>query len=157
MRQRVGIAVALLNDPRLLIMDEPSVGLDPEERVGLRNLLSDLAAERLVLLSTHVVSDIESVANDLVLIAGGRLLLQASPEELLRRTNGKVWEWTVPPGELAGLRQRHVVGSAIRGADGVRVRVVAAEKPLAAATAVPASLEDAYLHIAAQHRQAAAA
>jgi ABC-type multidrug transport system ATPase subunit len=157
MRQRVGIAVALLNDPRFLIMDEPSVGLDPEERVGLRNLLSDLAADRLVLLSTHVVSDIESVANDLVLIAAGRLLLQASPEELLRRTEGKVWEWTVAPGELAGLRQRHVVGSAIRGADGVRVRVVAAQKPLAAATAVTASLEDAYLHMAAQQRQAASA
>jgi ABC-2 type transport system ATP-binding protein len=156
MRQRVGVAVALLGDPRVLIMDEPSVGLDPEERIGLRNLLSDLAAERLILLSTHVVSDVEAVASDLLLIAGGRLLLKASPEELLRRTAGKVWEWTVPAAELAALRQRHVVGSAIRGADGVRVRVVAQERPYITATAVPASLEDAYLHVAAEQRKAAA-
>jgi ABC-type multidrug transport system ATPase subunit len=156
MRQRVGIAVALLNDPRLLIMDEPSVGLDPEERVSLRNLLSELATERLVLLSTHVVSDIESVANDLVLIASGRLLLKSTPEALLQATVGKVWEWTVPAPQLAALRQRYVVGSAIRGADGVRVRVVAADRPVAAATSAPPSLEDAYLHLAAQQRQAAA-
>jgi ABC-type multidrug transport system ATPase subunit len=149
MRQRVGIAVALLNDPRLLIMDEPSVGLDPAERVGLRNLLSDLATERLILLSTHIVSDVEAVASSLVLISGGRLVQKASPEELLRRTTGRVWEWTVPTGELAALRRRHVVGAAIRGEEGVRVRVVAGEKPVDAATAVAASLEDAYLDLAA--------
>jgi len=158
MRQRVGVAVALLSDPRVLIMDEPSVGLDPEERVGLRNLLSELSAERLVLLSTHVVSDVEAIASELVLIAGGRLLLKASPEELLRRTAGMVWEWTVPAAELAGLRQRYVVGSAIRGADGgVRVRVVAAQRPFVTAAAVSASLEDAYLHLAGGQRQAGGA
>jgi ABC-type multidrug transport system ATPase subunit len=157
MRQRVGIAVALLNDPRLLIMDEPSVGLDPEERVALRNLLSDLAHDRLILLSTHVVSDVEAIASDLVLIAGGRLVTKASPDELLRRTAGKVWEWTVPAAEVAGLRQRHVMASAVRSADGVRVRVVAAERPSATAQAVAPSLEEAYLLLAAGRRQAVAA
>jgi hypothetical protein len=101
------------------------------------------------------VSDVEAVANELVLIAGGRLLLKASPEELLRRTAGKVWEWTVPAGELAMLRQRFVVGSAIRSPQGVRVRVVSAERPHGTAATVPASLEDAYLHVAAEHREAA--
>ena len=82
MRQRVGIATALLNDPRVLIMDEPSVGLDPEERVGLRVLLSDLSADRLIILSTHVVSDVEAIARELVIIAAGRLVLMGTPEEL---------------------------------------------------------------------------
>ncbi len=146
MRQRVGIAVALLNDPRVLIMDEPSVGLDPEERIGLRNLLSDLSADRLVLLSTHVVSDVEAIASELVLIAGGRLVLRATPEELVRRTAGKVWEWTVPASEIPGLREKYLVGSAIRTPEGVRVRAIAPERPSVNAELVEASLEDAYLH-----------
>ena len=157
MRQRVGIAVALLNDPRVLIMDEPSVGLDPEERIGLRNLLSDLAADRLILLSTHVVSDVEAIASELVLVAGGRMVLKATPEELLGRTSGKVWEWTVPASELAPLRQQHLVRSAVRSAQGVRVRVIAAERPFIEAEGVEPSLEDAYLHFASGKESAASA
>jgi ABC-2 type transport system ATP-binding protein len=148
MRQRVGIAVALLNDPRVLIMDEPSVGLDPEERVGLRNLLSDLSADRLILLSTHVVSDVEAIARELVIIAEGKLVLTSTPEELLRRAAGNVWKWTIPIEDLPALRQRYLVASAIRSLDGVRVRVIAAEQPFANAEAVEPSLEDAYLHFA---------
>lgn len=157
MRQRVGIAVALLNDPRVLIMDEPSVGLDPEERIALRNLLSDLSAERLVLLSTHVVSDVEAIASELVLVADGRLVLRAAPEELLKRTAGMVWEWTVPASEVPRLRQHHLVGSAIRTPEGVRVRVIALERPSATAEGVAASLEDAYLHFASGKGQVAGA
>lgn len=157
MRQRVGIAVALLNDPRVLIMDEPSVGLDPEERVGLRNLLSDLSADRLILLSTHVVSDVEAIARELVIIADGKLVLTSTPEELLRRAAGKVWKWTVPIADLPALRQRYLVASAIRSSEGVRVRVIAAEQPFANAEAVEPSLEDAYLHFASGNGQVASA
>jgi ABC-2 type transport system ATP-binding protein len=157
MRQRVGIATALLNDPRVLIMDEPSVGLDPEERVGLRNLLSDLSADRLIILSTHVVSDIEAIARELVIIADGRLVLTGTPEELLRRAAGKVWKWTVPIADLPALRQRYLVASAIRSSEGVRVRVVAAEQPFVNAEAVEPSLEDAYLHFASGTGQVATA
>lgn len=157
MRQRVGIAVALLNDPRVLIMDEPSVGLDPEERVGLRNLLSDLSAERLIILSTHVVSDVEAIARELVIIADGKLVLLGTPEELLRLAAGKVWKWTVPIADLPTLRQRYLVASAIRSSEGVRVRVVAAQRPFVDAEVAEPSLEEAYLHFASRNGQVASA
>ena len=107
MLRRVGIAQALLNDPKVLIVDEPTAGLDPEQRASFRNLLADLAGDRVVLLSTHIVSDVESVASDIAIMAGGRLLLRGSPQELLRQADGLVWEVTVHPGALAPPRQRH--------------------------------------------------
>jgi ABC-type multidrug transport system ATPase subunit len=88
MRQRVGIACALLGDPRVIIVDEPSVGLDPEERIGLRNLLCDLARTRIVLLSTHIISDIESTASQLAVIQKGRLVFKGSPSAFTRETSG---------------------------------------------------------------------
>ena len=152
MLRRVGIAQALLADPRVLIVDEPTAGLDPEQRVGFRNLLADLAADRVVLLSTHIVSDVESVADDIAIMAGGRLLLRGSPGDLLRQAEGQVWEVTVPPGELAGLRDRHPVSKMVRTTAGVRVRVLAPSPPAADAAAVQPGLEDAYLTIV--HRAA---
>jgi ABC-type multidrug transport system ATPase subunit len=104
MRQRVGIAQALLNDPQLLIVDEPTAGLDPEERVRFRNLLSDLSGERIVILSTHIVSDVEATATDIALIAKGTLVVQATPEALLAQVEGKVWEWVVPSSDLPALK-----------------------------------------------------
>ncbi len=92
----MGIAQALLNDPQVLIVDEPTVGLDPAERVRFRNLLTDLAGERIVLLSTHIVSDVEATANEIALIDKGSLADVSSPESLLQAMEGKVWTWTVP-------------------------------------------------------------
>ncbi len=157
MRQRVGIAQALLNDPKLLIVDEPTAGLDPEERVRLRNLLSELSGERIVILSTHIVSDVEATATEIALIAGGRLLAHASPEELLRSVEGKVWEWVIPSASLAAARQRHIISAAVRRADGVHARLVSEGPPAAGAVAVPPTLEDAYLHQMAAARAGAAA
>ena len=151
MRQRVGIAQALLNDPQLLIVDEPTVGLDPEERVRFRNLLSDLSGERIVILSTHIVSDVEATATHIVLINKGQLLREAAPEELLHQLAGKVWEWMVKSDDLPALKQKHIVSGTIRRSDGVQVRVVSKSKPEASAQNTSPNLEDAYLHFIGGH------
>lgn len=145
MRQRVGIAQALLNDPQLLIVDEPTVGLDPEERVRFRNLLSDLSGERIVILSTHIVSDVEATATHIALVNQGRLLRESAPEELLQELEGKVWEWTVKSDDLPALKQKHIISGTIRRSDGVQVRMVHDSKPEADARNVSPNLEDAYL------------
>ena len=145
MRQRIGIAQALLNDPQLLIVDEPTVGLDPEERVRFRTLLSELAGERIVVLSTHIVSDLESTATQIALIDHGRLLTAGTPEALLARAEGRVWECVVPSERLPALQAAHRVSQAIRRADGVHVRLVGDEPPVPGARAAAPTLEDAYL------------
>src|SRR6202521_4776150 len=111
MRQRVGIAQALLNDPQLLIVDEPTAGLDPEERVRFRNLLSELSGERIVILSTHIVSDIEAVATSIAIMEQGHLLAHDSPGALLASVAGKIWEAVIPSAELATLRQKYLICS----------------------------------------------
>ena len=145
MRQRVGIAQALLGDPKLVIVDEPTVGLDPEERVRFRNLLSEIAQGRVVILSTHIVSDVEAVASRIAVIRGGRLVTEAAPEELLSRANGRVFSAVVSSADLAAAQQTVHVSNLIRRADGVHVRFVSDRARLPGARPVEPSLEDAYL------------
>jgi len=149
MRQRVGIAQALLNDPQLLIVDEPTAGLDPEERVRFRHLLTDLAGERIVILSTHIVSDVEATVTEIALVRKGQLLQHAPPEELLQAVEGKIWEWVIPSADLQEARERLRISSTIRRSDGVHVRVVSEESPGAGAQNVTPNLEDAYLYFIA--------
>ncbi|MFI0723249.1 ABC transporter ATP-binding protein [Streptomyces sp. NPDC021224] len=156
MLRRVGIAQALLADPQVLVVDEPTAGLDPEERVRFRNLLSDLAADRIVLLSTHIVSDVESVARDIAVVARGRLLYRGTPEELLRRTAGLVWELSVRPEDLAELRARRTVSRMVRTPGGVRVRLLDGHRPAPDAVPVEPDLEDAYLATVAAPEERAA-
>ncbi len=150
MRQRVGIAQALLNDPKLLIVDEPTVGLDPEERLRFRHLISDLAADRLIILSTHIVSDIEASASSLAVMAKGRLLFSGTPEALVAGAAGHVWEWTVPEQQVAAIRACHVTTGSQRRPEGVRLRLVAETAPSPDAVPVTAGLEDAHLWLVAQ-------
>jgi len=152
MVQRVGIAQALLNDPQLLIVDEPTAGLDPEERVRFRNVLADLSAERIVILSTHIVSDVEATATSIAIINKGQRITHAAPETILQAVKGKVWTWVVSSEEFATLKRSHLISSTARRLDGVHVRVVSKRRPTADAEAVPATLEDAYLyHIQRAH------
>jgi ABC-2 type transport system ATP-binding protein len=155
MRQRVGIAQALLNDPQLLIVDEPTAGLDPEERVRFRNLLSELSGERIVILSTHIVSDVEAVATSIAILAHGQLLAHGAPEALLASVVGKVWEVVIASAELPGLRQKHLVSSTAHRSDGIHVRVVADAAPSREARPLEPSLEDAYLAALTRQRSAA--
>lgn len=147
MRQRVGIAQALLNDPQLLIVDEPTVGLDPEERVRFRNLLSDLSGQRIVILSTHIVSDVEATATEIVMINKGCKLQHHTPEKLLNALDGKVWQWVVPSSEVPVLKQQHIVSGMVRHSEGVQVRVVSESVPSPKAQPILPSLEDVYLHL----------
>lgn len=146
MKQRVGIAQALLNDPQLLIVDEPTVGLDPEERVRFRNLLSDLSGERIIILSTHIVSDVEATATHIVLVNKGKLLRASAPEELLKELENKVWEWIVHSDDLPALKNRQIVSGTLRRSDGVQVRVISGTQPASQAENVSPNLEDAYLY-----------
>jgi len=146
MKQRVGLAQALLNDPKLLIVDEPTVGLDPEERVRFRNLLSDISGDRIVILSTHIVSDVEATATEIAIISDGRLLISAVPETLLQSVENKVWERVIPSVDLPTIRQQYLVSNVMRRSDGVHLRIVADCRPGADAVPMVPTLEDAYLY-----------
>lgn len=146
MKQRVGIAQALLNDPKLLIVDEPTVGLDPEERARFRDLLSDLSGERVIILSTHIVSDVESIADQIAIMGKGELLAHAKPETLLAQLQHAVWHCVVANDQVASFRKQFCVSHSLRQADGFHLRVVSQQSPCLGATNLAPNLEDVFLY-----------
>ena len=146
MKQRLGIAQALINDPALVIVDEPTAGLDPEERVRFRNVLSEIGFGKLVILSTHIVSDVESIATEIAVMKNGALLTMATPEVLLRRCEGQVWQSVVTSEQFDQLRTTLKISSAVRKPDGVHIRFVGPSPAITAEAAEP-ELEDAFLYL----------
>lgn len=146
MLRRVGIAQAMLNDPQILILDEPTSGLDPKERIRFRNIISSLAENRIVILSTHIVSDVEFIADKILLMKEGRLIRTGNLEEILRPVTGKVWEFQVSSGEAENCQARYAVSNLRNVEGGVRVRVVSDHKPDPEAREAEPSLEDCYLY-----------
>lgn len=146
MKQRVGIAQALLNHPKLLILDEPTAGLDPKERVRFRNLISDYAAGRIVILSTHIVSDIEAIADEVLLMKKGKLVSQGTVFELTKEAEGKVWELTVSPAEAKSWQERAAVANLRHEGEQVVLRILSDENPAEGAVPCEAGLEDLYLY-----------
>lgn len=144
-RQRVGIAQALVNDPKLLVVDEPTVGLDPEERARFRNAIAELAADRIVLLSTHIVSDIEATATTIAVVNDGSVLIHETPEALISNLEGRVWSWTIDTDDVGAAKRDHLITGMTRRSDGLHLRVVADEPPVSNATQLNPTLEDAYL------------
>ena len=146
MKRRVGIAQAMLNDPRILILDEPTAGLDPGERIRFRKLISEVAQDRLVLLSTHIVSDVEYIASRILLMKDGRIVRDGTAEGLIRTMPEGVWSMIVPRerAEETMRRYRTVNLRAVPG--GVELRVLSAERPAPDARREAATLEDVFFN-----------
>lgn len=145
MKQRLGIAQAMINNPEILILDEPTVGLDPKERVKFRKLISSFASEKIVLLSTHIVSDIEYIADEIIILKKGRIENTGTIRYLLKDINKCVWECLVPEKEVNRIEQVYTVSNRKYGEDGVVLRLISREKPFANAKQVDPVLEDLYL------------
>lgn len=146
MKRRVGIAQAMLNNPQILILDEPTAGLDPNERIRFRNLISELSEERLVLLSTHIVSDIEYIANEILMMKGGAIVNEGTLDEIISTMPEKVWDCIVPQQSVSALTKRYKVSNIKSENQSVNLRIISAEKPCETAICVHPSLEDVFLY-----------
>lgn len=146
MKRRAGIAQAMLNNPKILILDEPTAGLDPNERIRFRNLISELSEDRLVLLSTHIVSDIEYIANEIWLMKDGEILHKGSIDELINSMTETVWECLVPKNRVSDFMEKYKISNMKSEINQVMLRIISHEKPVENAMRVEASLEDVFLY-----------
>ena len=146
MKRRAGIAQAMLNDPKILILDEPTAGLDPGERIRFRNLISELSEERMVLLSTHIVSDIEYIANEIWLMKDGKLVQNGTVDEIINSMPESVWVCTAEKKMADDMMKKYKISNLKSDAKGAELRIISAKKPLPNAQRVPTSLEDVFLY-----------
>ncbi|RXM38990.1 ABC transporter ATP-binding protein [Chryseobacterium sp. CH21] len=147
MKQRIGIAQALLNDPKILIFDEPTVGLDPEERVRFRQLISEMASDAIVILSSHIVSDIETVADEVAIMKNGTLIEKNTSFAIISRVENKIFEIALSPNEVEGFKAKYLVVDITRLSDKTLVRYISHEGSEPDSRPVTATLEDAYLFL----------
>ncbi|OYS47217.1 ABC transporter ATP-binding protein [Limosilactobacillus reuteri] len=148
MIQRVGMCVALMGNPQIIVVDEPTAGLDPEERINLRNILSELATEKLVIMSTHIISDIEAVANKIIVLKDGKVKYDGSAIDLMSKASKNVWSMTFPTQtSIKEIEKLGKVSSIVQTMDGIQARIIANQKPTANSINVKPHLEDAYLFL----------
>ncbi|MBD5444158.1 MAG: ABC transporter ATP-binding protein [Lachnospiraceae bacterium] len=146
MLRRVGIAQALLNDPEILILDEPTSGLDPKERVRFRNIISSLGKNRIIILSTHIVSDVEYIADRIMIMKNGEMIRTKTAAEMLKEVSGYVWKCLVTEKEADALNEKYIISNLKNHGDKVELRIVSKEKPVPDAECTEAGLEDVYLY-----------
>ena len=145
MKRRAGIAQAMLNNPKILVLDEPTAGLDPNERIRFRNLISELAEDRLVLLSTHIVSDVEYIANQILLMRNGQIVLAGEAQELIDSMEEGVFSLYARKNDISRLMKKYKVSNLKTEHDGVELRIIAGKQPSPDAVRVDANLEDVFL------------
>ncbi len=146
MKRRAGIAQAMLNDPKILILDEPTAGLDPSERIRFRNLISELSEDRIVLLSTHIVSDIEYIANEILLMKDGCITMSGTADEIVASMPEKVWTFTVPKAQIDAYLKAYKVANVKTVPGGAELRVLSPVRPNSSAVEAEPNLEDAFLY-----------
>ena len=147
MKRRIGIGQAIINDPKLLIMDEPTVGLDPKERIRFRKLLTELAEDRIVLLSTHIVSDVEAIAETIFLMKEGKIVVGGKIEMLLSVLNKKVWKGSIPINEYENYEKRYLITNSKGNSSELEVRIISDEKPsINEICNVEPSIEDLFMY-----------
>lgn len=148
MKQRIGIAQALLNDPKVLIFDEPTVGLDPEERVRFRQLISEMASDAIIILSSHIVSDIETIADEVAIMKNGMLIDRAVPSAMIKKMENKVFEMAIAHSRLDEFRTKYLITNLFKQQDQIQLRYISnSGEAEAGAKGVNASLEDVYLFL----------